>query len=350
MTDYLANAHPALAGKLRKIPLASLPTPLLQYSVELSGGAQTVWVKHDDQTSRLYGGNKIRKLEYIFQRAIERGATRVATFGAVGSNHALATAIHARSLGLECTCFLAHQSPTPYIPRTLNRHLSLGTELVRYGGDTNKLEIFRRYLQHRNTWVIPLGGSSWFGAVGFVNAGLEFASQLEAIDRAPPARIYIANGTMGSVAGLAIGLALAQLPIEIHAVRTAPSRFVNPDVLKRRMVKTATMLNRLDPAIPADVWTGTKIVWRDDFYAGGYAVADDATTKAVQIAQQYFGLKIDTTYTGKAMAALLHDLQECHCDGESLFWNTYNSTPAPGNDPEAPPGSILPDEFSRYFD
>jgi 1-aminocyclopropane-1-carboxylate deaminase/D-cysteine desulfhydrase-like pyridoxal-dependent ACC family enzyme len=350
MTDYLEKAYPRLAGKLRKQSIASLPTPISHHVIELVVGSRSIAVKHDDQTSPIYGGNKIRKLEYIFQRAKERGAERVATFGAAGSNHALATAIFAREFGMYCTCFLAHQKPAPNIPITLNMHLQLGTELVRYGGGVNRLELFRRYLQNRKTWVIPLGGTCWLGVIGFVNAGLELAAQVDSGEVAAPARIYIANGTMGSVAGLALGLALANLRTEIHAVRIADNRFVRQEVLNRLMKKTATLLNRFDPTIPAKLADDTNIVWRDDFFAGGYAVADKATKSAVKFAKDNLDLTLDTTYTGKAMAAMLHDLELADADSSNLFWNTYNSRPLPATNTANPPLHGLPDQFERYFE
>jgi 1-aminocyclopropane-1-carboxylate deaminase/D-cysteine desulfhydrase-like pyridoxal-dependent ACC family enzyme len=350
MTDYLGNAHPKLANKLRKQSFASIPTPISHHNIELPAATRSVIVKHDDQTSSIYGGNKIRKLEYLLQRAKERGANRVATFGAVGSNHALATAIFARELGFECTCFLAHQKPAPSIPLTLSAHLHLGTELVRYGGKVDRLDLFRRYLQNRKTWVIPLGGSSWLGAIGFVNAGLELAAQIESGELDAPDRIYIANGTMGSVAGLALGLALANLKTEIHAVRVADNRFARRDVLDKLMKKTATLLSAFDPTIPDRLADATNIVWRDDFYAGGYAIVDETTRRAINFAKDHLGLTLDTTYTGKAMAALLHDLGSNSAGSSNLFWNTYNSRPLPVSDAGCPPLAGLPKEFERYFE
>ena len=350
MTDYLANAYPELAGSLRKRSFASLPTPVSRHDVDLPAGSRTVWIKHDDQTSDIYGGNKVRKLEYILQRALDRGAERVATFGAVGSNHALATAIHAREAGLACTCFLAHQKRTPNIRKTLDMHLHLGTELVRYGGNTDRLALYRRYLQDRKTWVIPLGGSCWLGAIGFVNAGLELAAQVDSGELEVPGRIYIANGTMGSVAGLAIGLGLAGLPIEIHAVRVADNRFSKRGVLDRLMTKTTTLLNRLEPAIPPEVAARTPIIWRDEFYAGGYAAVDGATLRAVEFARENLGLELETTYTGKAMAALLQDLEVSDGSTSALFWNTYNSRPLPAIDSREFSRQNLPEQFHRYYE
>jgi len=347
MTDYLGNAHPRLAQRLRKRSFASIPTPISHHEITSPTGNRSIIVKHDDQTSSIYGGNKVRKLEYIFQRAKERGAERVATFGAVGSNHALATAIFARELGFACTCFLAHQKITPNIPTSLNLHLQLGTELVRYGGGINHLDLFRRYLQNRKTWVIPLGGSCWLGVIGFVNAGLELAAQVESGELDIPDRIYIANGTMGSVAGLALGLALANLRTEIHAVRVADNRFAKREVLDKLIRKTATLLNVYDPGIPANLIDATNIVWRNDFFAGGYAIADETTERAVKFAKDNMGLALDTTYTGKAMAALLHDLGSSNAGATNLFWNTYNSRPLPMTETASPSREGLPEQFER---
>jgi len=350
MSDHLGNAYPGLAGELRKRSFASLPTPVSHHELELAGGSRTILVKHDDQTSPIYGGNKIRKLEYIFQRAKERNARRVATFGTVGSNHALATAIIAKSLGFGCTCFLAHQKPTANIPGILDAHLTLGTELVHVGGGVNRLDVYRRYLQNRKVWVIPLGGSSWLGAVGFVNAGVEIAAQIAAGELDTPDRIYMANGTMGSVAGLALGLALAGLPTEVHAVRITETRYANWKGMLRLMNKTASLLNRIDPSIPANLAERCRIVWRDDFVAGGYANVDDATLRAVEFAKDTMGLTLETTYTGKTMAALLHDLEMNRARGLNLFWNTYNSRPLPTPETSEHSPPALPESFKRYYE
>ena len=347
MTDYLGQAYPGIAAKLQKTTIAELPTPVSVHTVTTTSRRRVITIKHDEHTSTVYGGNKVRKLEYIFARALKRGARRVATFGAVGSNHALATAVFAKKFGLQCTCFLAHQRPTPNISRTLDMHLQLGTELVRYGGRIDHLKLFRRYIQGRGTWVIPLGGTCWLGAVGFVNAGLELAAQIEAGEIPSPDRIYIANGTMGSAAGLALGLALANIPAKLHAVRVADNDLTHEVVLQKLIRKTAAMLRRLDGSIPSEIAAETKIVWRDEFYAGGYAAVNEVTRDAVRRAGALFDLGLETTYTGKAMAALLHDCERL--PGSSLFWNTYGSKASQSGGLKTGNSERLPPEFLRYF-
>ena len=310
MNDYLGAAYPKLAERLPRLTIADLPTPVSLHSLE----PYDIAVKHDEATSTVYGGNKIRKLEYLLQRARDRSAQRVATFGAVGSNHALATAMHAANAGLACTCFLAHQKKTPKIPYTLNMHRELGTEIVRYGGDADSLPLFRRYLQGRKSWVVPLGGTCWLGSVGFVAAGLELAEQIATGQVAKPARIYVAAGTTGSAAGLVLGLVAAGLDTEVHAIQVAANPFASDAKLRRLVSKTEFLLNRIDSGFTAPGWQ-ERLIWREEFLAGGYARVDDATLAAVETARKSLGLKIETTYTGKALAALLHDLRAPDYDG-----------------------------------
>ena len=351
MADTLGMLFPQLATSLPKTGIASLPTPLREYSFASTSRPVAVLVKHDDLSSELYGGNKIRKLEYILQRARERNAQRVATFGTVASNHALATAIHARQLVLECTCFLSHQAKTAQAPLALNLYLQQHTEIVRFGGDrASRVQTMRRHLQHRHVWVIPMGGSSWLGVMGFVNAGLELAAQLDVAKIRAPDRLYVANGTMGTAAGLALGLALAGLATEIQAVRVTHEQIANRTAMQRLIAKTATMMRCLDTSIPADIATRVRLRFRDEFFAGGYARSDAATDRALALAHSDLGLTLDATYSGKAMVALLSDAEDPRfADQTRLFWNTYHSRELPVSSELPADVSALPQEFLRYY-
>jgi 1-aminocyclopropane-1-carboxylate deaminase/D-cysteine desulfhydrase-like pyridoxal-dependent ACC family enzyme len=352
MSDHLAAAFPQLASKLPKIVLADLPTPVAELPLATTSGHRQISVKYDNQTGQLYGGNKVRKLEYLLQRAGDKNAKRIATFGAVASNHALATSIYAKSMGFDCTCLLFHQSRTPNAPNVLNMHLRNETELVPFGGSRQEqVRTMRQYFRDRHIWVLPAGGSSWLGVVGFVNGALELADQIASGEVSAPERLYVANGTMGTAAGIALGLALAELPIEVHAVRVTHDFVASPPAMRRLMVKTATMLNRLDASIPADLADRTRLRFRDEFFAGGYAHANDETVNAVDVASEQLGLTLETTYTGKAMAALLHDIGQPELAERSMmFWNTYSSKPLPVGSERPDDLSQLPDAFLRYYD
>ena len=352
MTDYLVNAYPGLSGKLRKVALANLPTPTGIGSIPTAAGGREISIKYDNLTSSYYGGNKLRKLEYLLQRAIDKRASRVATFGSASSNHALATALYAERLELGCTCLLSDQVNTPAVARVLRTLIQCGAEIVRFGGGyRSRVATMRQHVQGRRSWVIPLGGSSWLGTVGYVAAGLEFASQVDAGEIGAPQRIYIATGTMGSAAGLALGLALAGLETEVQAVRVTPETIMNRERLDRLMAKTAVMLNRLGAAVPDDIHRRARIRVRHEFFGDGYAISNPATDAAVAIARDALGLRLEPTYTGKAMAALLHDAAERrYRDASLMFWNTYNSNPLPEMPGAAVDFGRLPAEFLHYFD
>lgn len=329
--------------------LATLPTPVRTVRCNTTNGEKTIHIKCDDLTGDLYGGNKVRKLEYALWPAVCRGKKRVATFGAVGSNHALATALYARSIGLGCTCFLSHQRASPEVASTLSAHLANETNIVRFGGAyAKRIATLRENLWNRDYWVIPAGGSSWLGTVGFVNAGLELAAQVKNREIPEPDRIYIATGTMGSAAGLAIGLAMAGLLTRVEAIRVSTTSICNESLLHHLLRKTVEMMNRLDDSISTELAGKANIRLRHSFFAGGYAHRDAETENALLFASEQLGLGLDGTYTGKAMAALLADASES-TDEQVLFWNTYNSRP-PSSLHENLSIESLPEEFRKYYD
>jgi 1-aminocyclopropane-1-carboxylate deaminase/D-cysteine desulfhydrase-like pyridoxal-dependent ACC family enzyme len=115
------------------------------------------------------------------------------------------------------------------------------------------------------------------------------------------------------------------------------------------VAKTRSLLHGLDPTFVADGWED-RIVWRDEFLAGGYARVDEATRTAVSVASDQLHLDLETTYTGKAFAALLKDLGTDEGAGRRfLFWNTYNAQPLPVSAKRPASLAGLPDEFARYY-
>lgn len=349
MSNALAELYPEIGARLPILPLADLPTPVSTRDAPIGARTCRVFIKHDDVTGREYGGNKVRKLEYVFARARERGARRIATFGAVGSNHAVATAIYARACEFDCTCFLSHQSLKPGLGRALRIHQQYGTEILRLARPgADRLAQFRRYLQGRDAWVVPLGGSSWLGSIGFVNAGIELANQVRAGDIPLPERIYVALGTMGTAVGLALGLALAGIETEVQAIRVTAREFANEEAAHRLLQKCAALMHHYDRSIPLDLPGRARLVCRDEFFGDGYGRTNAATEAAIDFAREHLGLALESTYSGKTMAALLADLD----DGQAqnvLFWNTWNSRALDVDESTAPDFNVIPREFARYF-
>jgi len=316
-------------AELPRVELCTLPTPVAPLAID--GAPEGLLVKRDDLTSALYGGNKVRKLEFLLGQALAEKRQAVLTFGAYGSNHALATAVHARALGLEPHVVLSPQAPGPFAAATLRAHAGLGTVLHPVDGWDGRREavIAKQQLAERDgvdPLVIPMGGTNAVGATGYVNAALEVLQQLG--DDAPDV-VYVAGGTLGTAVGLAVGFAAAGSRAKVRAVRVTPGEVANLDFALRLAEETSALLNALDAAFPALAFGDLAFELRDDWFEPGYGVVTPETTGAVEAAAGA-GVKLETTYTGKAMAALLADAATGGLGGKRvLFWDTYNSAPMP---------------------
>ncbi|NNL54286.1 MAG: pyridoxal-phosphate dependent enzyme [Woeseia sp.] len=347
----LRSAYPALREALPTVRLTDLPTPVRSVSLAHASGTRTVLIKEDNLSAGLYGGNKVRKLEYLLARAILRKRKTIATFGAVGSHHALATTLYARQLNLHTIAFLSHQSRTRDIAATLSTHLAAETELVSYGGSyAERIATLRQHLRGRRAMIIPAGGSSWLGNVAFMDAAFEFAAQVSRGECPLPDRVYIATGTMGTAVGLALGFALCKLPTEVHAIRITPSSITDETLLRRLATKTAYMLHRLDNNIPDTLARNIKLTLRHEFFGSGYAHSNADTERAIALAERDLGMTLEATYTGKAMAALLHDIGVASNRGMTpLFWQSYHAAALPVVASERVSKDALPRDFLRYF-
>lgn len=311
--------------RLAHVPLGELPTRVEPLEA-LSAGAE-VWVKRDDLTSAAYGGNKPRKLELLLGEALARGRERVVTFGAYGSHHALATAIHGRRVGLAVRLELFPQPITPHVARQLRCDQAAGAELsaVPFAAAL-PLAIGAHTLLARSGEVIPAGGSSPLGTIGFVEAGLELAAQLAAGELPAPDLIVVAGGTCGTAAGLALGLDLAGLaaPPRIVAVRVVPRLMCNARVIARLRARCLARLQEAGLPAAAAQGAGRTQVEVDPLELGrGYGVE----TPAACVARERFaaaGLALEPTYTAKAAAALLRWAEGPGRGRRVLYWHTLN--------------------------
>ncbi|MDH3399374.1 MAG: pyridoxal-phosphate dependent enzyme [Chromatiales bacterium] len=333
----LFRAFPELARKLDWLPLANLPTPVQQMNLlaeELD--EDDLFIKRDDLSGEVYGGNKVRKLEFLLGEARARGADSVMTFGTAGSNHCLATAIYARSLGMEAISILSPQTNSASVGRNLLMGFHVGAELHHYHSEPAAQrgaawQSARRLGAGKKApHIIRRGGSSSLGTVGFVNAGLELAEQIKRGELPEPDLLYVAMGTMGTAVGLALGLAVANLRTKVVAVRVVDLRYGNEDAFHKLFDSTATLLNKLDENFPKLRWVDANVEFRHEQFGQKYALFTEAGMEAVSLLRSTEGIQLEGTYTGKAMAALIADSHAGNLEGRRvLFWNTYNSRPFP---------------------
>jgi len=329
----LFRAFPRLELALPRVALADLPTPVqkLERLGEVMGHPE-LYIKRDDLSGKAYGGNKVRKLEFLLGEALRKGAKEVMTFGCAGSNHATATAIYAQHLGLRSISMLLPQPNARSVRRNLLMSYRHGAELHVYD-DRRKLSrgVARELLRHalrtgKVPYVIPPGGSSPLGAVGYVNAAFELAEQIARGQLPEPDVLYVAAGTTGTSVGLMVGLKAAGLKTLVALIRVTGEQFVNIPKTLELLSRTGTLLHQADTLFPALPFRAADIVLRHDFYGQEYALYTEQSVDAMRLLKRIEGISLEGTYTGKACAALIHDVRQASLgDKVVLFWNTYNS-------------------------
>jgi D-cysteine desulfhydrase len=345
-----------LAEGLPHVALAALPTPVEALDVGAEGGGSRLYVKRDDLSGTVYGGNKVRKLEFLLGDALKRKAREVVTFGFAGSNHTLATAIYARQLGLKSTSVLMPQANAHYVRRNLLAGCRCGTRFLHYGNllgllfGVGRLRLCEKMKHGVAPVFIPAGGSCPLGVTGYVNAALELRDQVAAGELPEPALIYVALGSMGTAAGLMLGLAAAGLKSRVVPVRTIEERLASPGRMRRLMRGTISLLRRMDPSFPHVPAPGPDLEIRNDCLGEGYARFTPEAVRARALVRERAGIELNGTYSAKAFAALLADARNGKLDGKTvLFWNTYNSRAlSPFTD--GVDYHRLPKPFHRYFE
>jgi 1-aminocyclopropane-1-carboxylate deaminase/D-cysteine desulfhydrase-like pyridoxal-dependent ACC family enzyme len=339
----LFDRYPELAG-IPWLGLAEVPTPV--QPIALPPGRAETWIKRDDLTSQIYGGNKVRKLEFLLAHAAARGAKRLITAGAAGSHHALATAVFGRQTGFGVSLVLFPQPLTDHVRAVLLTDAALGAELrftprmtmVPAALTGARLAYWRERIQ-----MIPPGGSNEIGTLGYINATVELAQQIENRELPMPETIVLAIGTLGTAAGIAIGLSLLQLPVRLVATRITSKLVANERALRGLIQKTCGLLQRHGVSVSAeDAWR--RITISHEQIGPGYGQGTEMA-EAARAAFQRIGLTLDLTYTAKAAADFMAAAGRSP-RGPVLFWHTLSaSMPAV----QLPSPEALPPQFRAYL-
>lgn len=323
----------ALVNAFERLNFATLPSPVFRALAAdrentTNAALANVYVKHDGVCAQHYAGNKVRKLEFLLAEAKRRGARRVITLGAAGSNHAVATSTYAHQLGMTCTVSLSHQPPSSIATKNLRRHLALGTDLHVFDRYSHAVKFAHECAAHPDTYLVPLGGSSPLASLGYINAACELAGQIDQGLLPSPESIYVACGTMGTAVGLTVGLALLKRPIRVVAVRVTESGVASKALFEKLYADTIDLLNSRIPNLDMKREPEPdRYRFENAYFGEAYAKPTTAALEAIDVAQS-INLALDGTYTGKAFAALLARAQ-ARPDTRRLFWCTLNSVETP---------------------
>ena len=290
-----------------------------------------LYIKRDDCCHNLYGGNKVRKLEYVLADAKEKNRNLLITLGAVGSNQVLATGIHGGNKGFEVMGIVMDQPNSDYVRKNLLLDSHFGIELV-YTRNTLQELLMSGWkyaissFRGRKPYYVPPGASSPIGNLGFVNAIFELRRQIYEGEIPEPDYIIAAGGSLGTVAGLELGCRLLGIKTRVIAVRVAMPWMVTASRFARMVNNICNYMRSYDENVPEIRSEKEEIILLEDFLGKGYAHITDEGYKAVKDMMSLEGITLDPTYTGKALIGGLKWLKN---RGERkktvLFWNTFNS-------------------------
>jgi D-cysteine desulfhydrase len=348
------EVFPGLERKLSLSALGEFPTPVeslgrLEQSLGVAAGM--AYVKRDDLTSPLFGGNKVRTLEVLFAAAKARGATRVFATGAFGSNHGAATVVHAPRAGLESGALLYPQPPSAAALDNLRAIVAQASRFVALphwsflpAGIAFTRSSERRRGQ-RVAIMVP-GGATPEGALGYVSAALELSLQVHRGVLPRPVRVLVAGGSGCTTAGLLVGFAVAsRLGIgfaragdggpELCSVRVTPWPVTSRFRLVGLAAETSALLAALtgnDAVRFGRAELGARLVIDARFLGRGYGYATKEGRAAIRLFEECGGPLLETTYSAKAAAAFIRLLGDGSA-GPTVYWATRSAAPPPSASP-----------------
>ncbi|MBV8271903.1 MAG: D-cysteine desulfhydrase [Cupriavidus sp.] len=312
-------------ASISRLDLVGAATPLQKLERLSRMLGRDIYIKRDDTTPLAFGGNKLRKLEFLAADALRLGADTLVTAGAIQSNHVRQTAAVAARLGLRCHALLENPIDTTDIDYLHSGNRLLLDLFGAHGEPVASLHDADAQLQSlaerlrgdgHKPYVIPIGGSNPLGALGYVHAGLELAQQADAMGISFSA-VVLASGSAGTHGGMA--LALAHAMPETQVIGVTVSRTVEAQAPKVTGLIDGTA-DLLDVEVPA----GLRLELWDEYFLPRYGEPNQAALEAIRLLARTEGVLLDPVYTGKAMAGLLDGVTHKRFDGSGplLFLHT----------------------------
>ncbi|NWA01748.1 D-cysteine desulfhydrase family protein [Pseudomonas gingeri] len=312
MPRTLDTLHSALSV-FPRVTLLDGPTPIQKLSrlsaMPVLKGCN-LYVKRDDLMGLGGGGNKLRKLEFLLGQALAQGADTLITWGGPQSNNARLTAAVAARHGLHCVLLLSPSQVRGDDDYHLNGNVLLnalfGATVQRLPAGTTPATHARELAeqlqrQGRKTFLMPLGGSSPVGCLGYAAGAAELLAQSQVLG-VDFDQIVVPNGSSGTHAGLLAGLVAAAASTRVKGYSVLGTAEQSHEATLEKTRQVLELLNS-DADLPRDA------IHIDDSQRGA---AYGAPTRAMQVATRTLatqeGLLIDPVYGGKALAGLLHSV------------------------------------------
>jgi D-cysteine desulfhydrase len=284
-----------------------------------------IYIKRDDFTGAGFGGNKVRKLEYVLAQAIQDKAQAAITIGGEKSNHARVTAALCARLGLRCILVLSPAAIKHEGLKPASIHVDelVCAEIHRVANREERTKTMRAIadqLQAEGVRVIeiPLGASIPLGAFGFIGAAQETSVQLRQLNFQPN-YIFHASSSGGTQAGLLAGCQLFGLERTnvIGVSPDDPSESIANEV--KGIIQGVNEMLELPPKTLSE-----EVTVLDDYAGAGYGIPSPESAAALKLLARTEGILLDPVYTAKAMAALIAwiKLGKLTEQDNVLFWHT----------------------------
>ena len=303
--------------------LISLPTPMEKAPNLSKRLGVEVWVKRDDVMELALGGNKARKLEFILGHVLSEGYDCVVTTGAYHSNHVRLTIAAARKAGLDAYAVLYRhmQGVEPELQGNILLDKILGGS-VEYADSPEEAEEMARNTAERlrasgrRPYIIPAGGASAHGVLGYASASFEILKQ--SLDMGfRPDYIVHASGTSATQAGLVLGLKLLGAE-DVRVVGISNGREAD-QIAERgvRLVEKAIELLGVDLKVSRE-----DFMVYDRYSFGGYGSITREVVDTIKMVGSLEGLILDPVYTAKAMYGLMDLAERGEIKGKVIFIHT----------------------------
>jgi L-cysteate sulfo-lyase len=323
-----------------KVQIGFLPTPLQKLNNLSRKYNANLYIKRDDLSGPEFGGNKIRKLEFLLADALSKKAEYVFTYGAHQSNHCRETVAACRKLGLKPVLYLLYlgsgDKPNKHqgnllLDRIMGaeiRFVSPTPGMSAYDAVQESYKVSAVHIQQLEKsgyrcYDIPIGGFNPIGSLGFALGFVELLKQLKEQSIRLDYLIH-ATGSGGTLTGLLVGKTLLESDIRIISVSVDSE----PEEKPKQIMDMANEVLNNNLGISKRVNEG-DIVLETGYFGEGYEKPSEMATNAIRELAREEGVILDPVYTGKAMAALLDHLKKGSIPQGSnvLFWHT-GGTPA----------------------
>jgi D-cysteine desulfhydrase family pyridoxal phosphate-dependent enzyme len=318
----------ARLAEIPRLHYGCYPTPLeeLPRLRAALGGGPRLLIKRDDYTGAGFGGNKVRKLEYVLAEAVANGAEAAITIGGEKSNHARVTAALCARLGLRCILVLNAASAAPgsaLKPASLRLDEMFGAEIHRVNSREERASTMAAIVdklrrEGRRVAEIPLGASTPLGALGYVRAVEETAAQLAALG-ARPDYVFHSCSSGGTMAGIEAGCQLFGLG-ETRVIGVSPD-----DPAAAISAEVGSIIAGLNELLelPTGALRG-EVTVLDEFIGPGYGLDSPESVAALELLARAEGIVLDPVYTAKAMAALVDWVRKGKLTERDtvVFWHT----------------------------